>query len=148
MTKVFKVNRPKVVCETIDGEVVIVNLDKGYYYSLLNTGATIWSGIEKQLPVQSLIEMMTSQYEAGHDEIISSISEFIEQLQKEELIVPDAAAVDQCQAEDLQVIEEMTEKAKFAPPLLEKFSDMEDLLLLDPIHEVEEEAGWPQAKSA
>ena len=32
----------------------------------------------------------------------------------------------------------------FMPPLLEKFTDMADLLLLDPIHEVDAETGWPQ----
>jgi hypothetical protein len=31
----------------------------------------------------------------------------------------------------------------FGQPVLEKFTDMADLLLLDPIHEVGE-AGWPQ----
>lgn len=47
--RVLRVNTPQVVCETIDGEVVIVNLDKGIYYSLLKTGADIWSRIERQL---------------------------------------------------------------------------------------------------
>ena len=26
----------------------------------------------------------------------------------------------------------------------ERFTDMQDLLVLDPIHEVDEEAGWPK----
>jgi hypothetical protein len=34
------------------------------------------------------------------------------------------------------------EPAAFEPPLLEKFTDMEDLLLLDPVHEVDGR-GWP-----
>lgn len=32
--------------------------------------------------------------------------------------------------------------------MLEKFTDMEDLLLLDPIHEVDVAAGWPTTKAA
>lgn len=43
----FQINSPKVVQETIEGEVVIVNLEKGDYYSLLKTGAELWLGIEK-----------------------------------------------------------------------------------------------------
>ena len=35
-------------------------------------------------------------------------------------------------------------KIPFEEPKLEKYSDMEDLLLLDPIHDVEDE-GWPKA---
>ena len=36
-------------------------------------------------------------------------------------------------------------KAVFQTPTLNADSDMEDLLLLDPIHDVDEK-GWPQAK--
>ncbi len=35
-----------------------------------------------------------------------------------------------------------TSKDDFTNPVLEKFTDMADLLLLDPIHEVDE-SGWP-----
>ncbi|MCP4686880.1 MAG: PqqD family protein, partial [Desulfobacterales bacterium] len=35
--------------------------------------------------------------------------------------------------------------AEFSPPALRKFTDMEELLLLDPIHEVND-AGWPIPK--
>jgi hypothetical protein len=34
----------------------------------------------------------------------------------------------------------------FSPPVLQKFSDMQELLLVDPIHEVKAE-GWPLTKS-
>lgn len=34
----------------------------------------------------------------------------------------------------------------FEPPVLEKYTDMQDLLLLDPIHEVDD-TGWPKRKN-
>ena len=34
----------------------------------------------------------------------------------------------------------------FQPPVFERFTDMEDLLLMDPVHEAEDEKGWPHAK--
>jgi len=34
----------------------------------------------------------------------------------------------------------------FAPPVLEVYTDMQDLLLLDPIHDVDETVGWPSPK--
>ena len=34
----------------------------------------------------------------------------------------------------------------FVVPTLEKYTDMEALLLADPIHEVDEAAGWPKPK--
>ena len=39
----------------------------------------------------------------------------------------------------------VTEKLAYEHPVLQKYTDMEDLLLLDPIHDVDE-AGWPARK--
>ena len=40
------------------------------------------------------------------------------------------------------------EKPIFQAPSLQKYTDMEEMLALDPIHEVDEEMGWPSAKVA
>jgi len=143
----FRVNSPKVVSETIDGEVVIVNLDKGNYYSLLKTGHTVWSELEKGLSRDDVITNVISRYDGFAEEITHAVNAFIDQLLEENLIVAESAQTQT--AADVSVSE--THKAgsteKFEPPTLEKFSDMEDLLLLDPIHEVDEEAGWPAVKA-
>ncbi len=36
--------------------------------------------------------------------------------------------------------------AVYVKPVLQRYSDYQELLLLDPIHEVLESAGWPVAK--
>ena len=46
----FRVNTPNVTHETIDGEAVIINLDSGNYYSLVEVGSFIWGLLEKELP--------------------------------------------------------------------------------------------------
>jgi hypothetical protein len=147
-SQTFRVNSPQVVCETIDGEVVIVNLDKGIYYSLLKTGADVWSRIERQLDRQSLVQEMAQSYDGSVEEIAEAIDEFLANLQQEELIVADsmaeAANIDNSTTETTTA----TDKPRFEKPMLEKFTDMEDLLLLDPIHEVDIEAGWPNTKAA
>lgn len=144
----FRVNSSQVVCETIDGEVVIVNLEKGYYYSLLKTGADVWSGIERRIDRQSLIEEMTQTYHGRTEEIAAAVDEFLDQLQHEELIVVGSASAPAPPRSASPTHSEPIEKPGFEKPVLEKFTDMEDLLLLDPIHEVDMEAGWPSAKIA
>ncbi|HDY70854.1 MAG TPA: PqqD family protein, partial [Nitrospirae bacterium] len=42
----FRINKPHVINEIIDGEVVILNLDTGNYYSMDKAGADIWGLIE------------------------------------------------------------------------------------------------------
>ena len=43
----LRINSPNIVHETIDGETIILNMDNGNYYSLIETGVDIWGFIEK-----------------------------------------------------------------------------------------------------
>ncbi|MEH1899865.1 MAG: PqqD family peptide modification chaperone [Nostoc sp.] len=146
-SQVLRVNSTQIVCETSDGEVVIVNLDKGYYYSLLKTGAEVWSRIERQIDRYSLIQEMTQIYDGSVEEITAGMDEFLANLQQEELIITDSDTKSVDINNSTAKTAQTTERPRFEKPILEKFTDMEDLLLLDPIHEVDVEAGWPNAKT-
>ncbi len=51
----FRVNTPTVTHETIDGEAVIINLDSGSYYSLVDVGATVWQFLYQRAPVSEIV---------------------------------------------------------------------------------------------
>ena len=70
--------------------------------------------------------------------IKNSINQFISELLQESLI----AAIDQPQKSPIIKKEENKTKLTFEHPTIEKYDDMQELLLLDPIHEVDED-GWP-----
>jgi hypothetical protein len=147
MSPSFIINSPKVVHETIDSEVIIVNLDLGDYYSLVKVAVDVWHGIERGISQEKLMAEILDRYEGSYEEIQASVDSFIEKLQLEKLIVLKSVNTEEIfnnchEQSDTQPIKD---KVKFEPPTLEKFTDMEDLLLLDPIHEVEE-SGWPNAK--
>lgn len=144
----LSVNSGDVVCETIDGEVVIVNLQKGDYYSLLRTATEIWNEIEKGTDTQRLIRDLLQRYEASTEEITKAVNQFITVLEQEKLISIKEEEKPNYEAPRLEILPNPLEKPKFQWPEVEKFTDMEDLLLLDPIHEADEEKGWPQAKDA
>ncbi len=137
----FKINSPKVVQETIDGEVVIVHLEKGDYYSLMNSGADIWNGIETGMSQTEIVAKMEAIYEGDSAEIASSVNNLIEELKAEEIIIP----VEK-NGHQITEITPVETKLKFEPATLGKYTDMEELLALDPIHEVDE-MGWPNAKT-
>jgi hypothetical protein len=141
----FRTNYPQVVCEAIDGEVVIVHLERGYYFSLLKTGAEVWAAIEQRQSQTTIADQLSAKYDASPAEISVAIATFFDTLQAEALIVPDLSPTEIAPVIPLPAD---LVKIPFEPPLLEKFTDMEDLLLLDPIHEVNVEAGWPLAKAA
>ena len=74
------------------------------------------------------------------------IAELIKALEAEELIAPSGAEGTSL-ADDPRATEPPSgDKQTYQPPVFERFTDMGDLLLLDPVHEAEEEKGWPHAK--
>ncbi|MEL6929624.1 MAG: PqqD family protein [Cyanobacteria bacterium J06600_6] len=141
-------NSSDVVCETIDGEVVIVNLQRGDYYSLLRTATDIWSRIETGADREGLIKDLLKKYNAQASEITEAVEKFITVLQREGLISVEQVAKPTYVSPSIEVILSQEDKLDFEWPEIEKFTDMEDLLLLDPIHEADQEKGWPIAKDA
>ncbi len=135
----FNIKRPDVVHETVDGETVIVNLENGIYYSLRGSGVDVWNLIETGANLDELTAMMVDRYDGSPEEIQKAIAELLVVLQKEGLL--QVSSIKRTVSQTPQPLSS-GKKMKFDPPLLEKFSDMQELLLLDPIHEVDEE-GWP-----
>ena len=143
--KRFKVNSPTVTHETIDGEAVIINLDSGNYYSLVGVGSFIWGLIDSGASTSEVINLIPETYQCNAADIDKGVQELLAQLQAESLIVPleEANSLDPSQFSLKQPTENNHEKLPFNPPLLNKYSDMQELLLLDPIHDVDD-TGWPK----
>lgn len=141
----FKVNTPTVTHETIDGEAVIINLDSGNYYSLVETGSLIWALVDKGASASEVQDLVQQIYQGNAVEIDRGVQDLLTQLQQENLIVPVEGAPEVNLNELKQILPASNglEKTAFNPPSLNKYSDMQELLLLDPIHDVDE-AGWPK----
>ena len=140
----FRVNTPMVTHEIIDGEAVIINLDTGNYYSLVETGSLIWTLLDRGASASEVQDLLQQTYQADAADIDRGVHELLTQLQQENLVVSVAGAP----AVDLTELQQILpsnghEKPQFNPPLLNKYSDMQELLLLDPIHDVDE-TGWPK----
>jgi hypothetical protein len=136
-----------IVSEEIDGEVIIVNLRNGNYYSLSQSATVIWAGIQEHATVERLQDHLQRRYTGETGSMGRDLAELIQALEAEQLIalrsVSEAPAVGEAPPADAAAPEE---KEAYRPPLFERFTDMGDLLLLDPVHEAEEEKGWPHAK--
>jgi hypothetical protein len=144
----YRINTPTVVHETIDGETIILNLDNGNYYSLDGVGADIWGLIESGVTVSHIVESIGDSYQGACMNIEGAINELVSELLKEKLIVPDKSNGSGKSGGSYTQAKTVSggQGSDFQAPLLNKYSDMQDLLLLDPIHEVDE-GGWPTAKS-
>jgi hypothetical protein len=139
----FRINSLPFAHQTIDGEVVIVDVENGTYYSLRDTGAEVWSLLESGAGLQEIVRELGRRYQTGPGEIEAGVARLLTELQQEGILTPDpaAGAMSGRGADDLAG----TPKPTFARPVLERFTDMKDLLLLDPIHEGGD-VGWPIIK--
>lgn len=142
LTTSFRINSPQVVHETIDGETVLIDMETGNYYSLQHVGADIWNLIAPGVQVKHIVKGICQQYIGNTEEIAQGVSQLLSQLQEEDLILPETVAPEESQAIEIPGLE--SKKREFIMPVLERFTDMQDLLLLDPIHEVDETEGWPK----
>ena len=135
----YRVNHPQVINEMIDGEAIMINLVTGSYYSLDSLGGEVWELLEKSSSNDDIVNQLSLRYEASDEVIRSAVDDLLGQLSREQLIVtdesPGAASFAPLESRPAQ-------RSPFRAPRLEKFTDMQDLILLDPVHEVDSR-GWP-----
>jgi hypothetical protein len=134
----YELYSPQVIQETIEGEVIIVNLDSGNYYSLNRSGGDIWQLALGSYSQSEIIAALQMRYSSGGANPVDSVPAFLNQLIEQELLKTSQVETAPPPIEDLN----SKWSGVFEEPKLEVYSDMQELLLLDPIHEVDE-GGWP-----
>ncbi len=141
----IQVNEPHIVHETIDGETILMDLRSGNYFSIEKSGAVIWEILIQTANVDTLIQKAGELSNPGQSaQVRSDIQNFVEKLLSEDLIREAE------RNEAPEITEEMLNSLKRAVTAMEalevnKYSDMQEMLLLDPIHDVDEK-GWPEPK--
>jgi hypothetical protein len=140
----FRVDPRKVAHETIDGEVIMIHLLVGSYYSLRGAGADIWESLVKGQGRDQTLALLEARYDADPALIAQAVDDLLQRLADEDLLDP---AGDGAATSHGSQPEAAGERRPFDAPTLEKYTDMQDFLLVDPIHETDE-AGWPSMNRA
>jgi hypothetical protein len=144
----FHANSKEVVYDVVEDEVIIVHLKSGCYYSLDRVGAQIWGCLERGMDLTETIRAITTTYDASEAEIADVIEQLVTELENENLLVAVAPENEQAVTPHAASSSEpvaQTEKKHFVAPSLHKYTDMQELLLIDPIHDVDD-YGWPVIK--
>ena len=124
--------------ERVEDEVIVINLRTGAYFSLVGTAADSWDLLLTGVPLDAVAGAIAQRYGVDAPGVRSDLEAFVSSLLQEDLL----AATELSSDEPPAAVVAPAPVRTYHPPMLEKYDDMEELLLLDPIHEVDE-AGWP-----
>ena len=133
----YTINSPQVISEDVSGETVIINLETGTYFNLNEEAAKLWAPLSTSTDLDALKKSVQPEPACEQPEAESLIEAFFEKLISQGLIkkADAGSAVSGPISADVKNL------------VLDVYTDMQDLLGLDPIHEVETEAGWPVQKN-
>ncbi len=133
-----------IVHDLIEGEVILLNLTSGTYYQLKDSAVAVWLEIERGKSVAEIARAFALHYARALPEIERALESFVAELNAESILIPQNAAQENLDA--ALPADALTHlPADFSPPQLLKYTDMQSLLLLDPIHDVDT-PGWPIKK--
>lgn len=121
----YELNDPDVVSDVLDGEAVIINLDTGVYFRATGDACTVWEAVIGGAASDTVGESGREEFER----LLASLTSGA-------LIRPRSDAAPAT----------VDAVPRFAPGslVLDSHDDLQDLLALDPVHDVESAAGWPE----
>jgi Coenzyme PQQ synthesis protein D (PqqD) len=136
----YSVEVPNVVSNNFGGEIIIADYDSGAYYSLLETAAEIWLGLQAGYSARQIADAFGALYPASSTEVSSSVIACIEELTGYWIVKERAKPL---AAEPWSPRPHPT----FLAPVIERYDDLKELLMLDPVHDTAV-AGWPKKDSS
>ena len=140
MSKRYVVNSPRVIHKISGGEVVAIDLGTGAYYSLRGPAAVIWDALDAGLSVEAVTEHVRATHDVGDADVFADVTAVIETLTGHELISLGEPVTTETQ--------DFGRDLPYETPVVEAYTDMADVILLDPVHDVDAEAGWPHQAAA
>ena len=137
----FKINDEQVIHQVVDDEVIIIHMLTGNYYSLGGSGVDIWNRLIAGATLSDLCDHLAGRYLDPKNCLKQSVSQFLDNLLEENIVVG-TETVEKSDGISPDSHPEGEQPPEFCPPVFEVYSDVQDLLLLDPIHDVSSQ-GWP-----
>jgi hypothetical protein len=131
-----------ILSDVFGEEVVLVNLDSGMYYSLRGSATQIWIRLFNQYSLIEILADLIQIYQVTENQLITDINLFVTQLLELKII---KTATD-AERKEIDFISKDV-LIDYSTPVVEIFSDMQEILLLDPVHDVDK-SGWPISRNS
>ncbi|MDF2505650.1 lasso peptide biosynthesis PqqD family chaperone [Clostridium sp.] len=70
----------------LDGESVMMDIDKGKYYNFNSVGSRIWELIEKPISIKEIIAQLLKEFDIDEKKCEAAVINFVDRLNDNELI--------------------------------------------------------------
>ena len=136
----YSVNKSCVTHDRLQDEVIIINVATGSYYSGSGTAADVWSLVAQNTSVADAARKLAAEYACDEQAVLRDVDKCVGFLLERGLLRESDAP-----GSPRDLILPYGVREAWAPPRFDEYTDMWDLIKLDPIHEADE-AGWPSVK--
>jgi hypothetical protein len=136
----YKLNEVDLSKEIFDNEAVIINIPSGRYYSVNGeTGVSVIRLLENAVNKNQICDFLKTVYDCSTVDLKNQVEVFIESLLTEKIIL-------EVNENDFSIPEASISLMPFKTLFLEIYDDMQELIELDPVHDVKATKGWPNKK--
>jgi hypothetical protein len=135
------INVSHVSSEIFGDDAVVVNFITGKYFGMSGSAPLIWKLFESPVSREEIVASLAGM-DGMTEQAMKQVREFIDVLQQEQLIVH--AGIDDAAVSSIN--KHTLETHDFQAPILEIHDDLQELIVLDPIHDADPERGWPVSR--
>jgi hypothetical protein len=127
--------------DRLQDEVIVINVANGSYYSGSGSAADVWTLLTQGASLDEAARLLAKAFDAPEETIRGDVETCAVFLVERGLLQTIDAP-----APETEVILPNGTRTAWRSPEFDEYTDMWELIKLDPIHEVEE-AGWPVRKA-
>lgn len=123
----IQLNSADVAAKEIDGEILVMNVANGMYYSLDGVSARTWELLVAGHSIGQVCFALARLYGVDEPRVLADVTELVIHLLDEGLVT-----VSDSPSPDMPAVAPLHERTPYVAPSLTSYSDMADLLALDP----------------
>jgi hypothetical protein len=128
----FVINK-RLASEQFENEIILIDVERGLYYSLQGACIDLWQAFASEQVADHVVEAFCARVPVADRGLLQQA---IGHMCANNILV---RAADRTTSESQIILNSIA----FVAPVIEVYSDLADLIAIDPVHEVDATAGWP-----
>lgn len=133
----YRLNEEKMFYDMAEGQAIVINFSTGMYYGTSSLGSVVLDALIAGASKESILAAITALPGCPED-MAAQLDAFVAQLVEKEVVV----AVDG-EGAAAPAVDAAAALADGFVLTVDEFAEVQDLILADPVHDVNVEMGWP-----